>query len=408
MPNLNFLSIYKQDAKPLRFLSALVLSGIAYGLYKGVQDNYLVELLRVTPFERGIVEFVRELPGLFLIFILASMYRFAESRVFKIGMAVMLAGIIGLLLCKSEKFIVVVFMVLWSIGEHIVLPLKSTISLDLAVREKSGAALGLTSTIYNAGSIAGFLIVTLLFFVFSKIGFTRESTIPFRVVFGCAAALMLAAVLVSLAMQETKLKAPRRRIYFAKKYYKFYMLEVFYGARKQVFMTFAPMVLIREYGAHTSLIAILLAICASFAMFLSPVIGRLIDKLGYKTIMIADTLILIMVCFFYGFAHRLFSFNIAFVVVCINYILDSILSLCSMATNVYVQDISSSQEELTATISTGISVNHFISIFIALLGGYIWNITGIEVLFSISAVLGLCNSLYAATIKVEKKTTPLS
>jgi hypothetical protein len=70
-----------------------------------------------------------------------------------------------------------------------------------------------------------------------------------------------------------------------------------------------------------------------------------------------------------------------------------------MATNVYVKDISVSQEELTATLSTGISVNHLISVFIALFGGYIWNITGIEVLFSISAFLGLMNSLYAATIK---------
>jgi MFS family permease len=396
------LSVYRSDAKPLCFLVVLILIGMAYGLYKGVQDNYLVEILQITPFERGIVEFVRELPGLFLILILAVMYRFTESRVFKIGTAIMFAGTIGLLLCKSEKFIVVVFMVIWSIGEHIVLPLKSTMSLDLAKKESGGAALGIMNTIYNMGSIAGFMIVTALFFVFGKLGFARTSTIPFRLVFACAAALMLAALLVSAALQETKLKAPRRRIYFAKKFFTFYMLEIFYGARKQVFLTFAPIVLIREYGASTSLIAALLAVCAVFAMIFSPLIGRLIDKLGYKTIMIADTLILIVVCFFYGFAHHLFPMHIAFIVVCINYILDSIISLCSMATNVYVKDISSNQEEFTATLSTGISVNHFISIFIALLGGYIWDISGIEVLFSISAFLGLLNSLYAATIKVKK------
>jgi hypothetical protein len=74
-----------------------------------------------------------------------------------------------------------------------------------------------------------------------------------------------------------------------------------------------------------------------------------------------------------------------------------------MATNVYVQDISSSQEEITATISTGISVNHVISIFIALMGGWIWKAVGIELLFSLSAFLGLCNSIYAATIKIDKK-----
>ncbi|MCQ2594930.1 MAG: hypothetical protein MJ196_06690 [Treponemataceae bacterium] len=58
---------------------------------------------------------------------------------------------------------------------------------------------------------------------------------------------------------------------------------------------------------------------------------------------------------------------------------------------------------MRATISTGISVNHAITIFIALFGGVIWQKLGIETLFIVSAVLGLCNSAYAATIKVAKK-----
>ncbi len=37
--------------------------------------------------------------------------------------------------------------------------------------------------------------------------------------------------------------------------------------------------------------------------------------------------------------------------------------------------------------------------FIALFGGWIWKVLGIETLFVLSAVLGLCNSAYAATIK---------
>ena len=74
-----------------------------------------------------------------------------------------------------------------------------------------------------------------------------------------------------------------------------------------------------------------------------------------------------------------------------------------MASNLYVQDLSDSQEEVKATISTGVSINHLITIFIALFGGWIWKTLGIELLFIVSAVLGLCNSAYAATIKRHKK-----
>lgn len=118
--------------------------------------------------------------------------------------------------------------------------------------------------------------------------------------------------------------------------------------------------------------------------------------------MISDTLILVVVCFFYGFAHHLFPMNIAFLVCCVNYVLDSVISLAAMASNVYVQDISDSPEEVRATISTGISVNHMITILIALFGGWIWQTLGIETLFIMSALLGLCNSAYAATIKTSE------
>ncbi|MDR2521450.1 MAG: MFS transporter, partial [Spirochaetaceae bacterium] len=227
----------------------------------------------------------------------------------------------------------------------------------------------------------------------------RTDTAQFRVVFAVSSALMVCAALVSLAVKESAAAVRRRRFYFKRKFFTYYMLEVFYGARKQVFFTFAPMVLIREYNAPTSLIATLLAAAAGFGMLFSPLIGRLIDYLGYKKVMVADTLILIAVCVLYGFSHRIFPLHIAFIVVCVNYILDAILTLGSMATNVYVQSLADSQEEITATLSTGISLNHVISIFIALLGGLIWKEAGIELLFTISAVLGLVNSLYAATIK---------
>ena len=70
-----------------------------------------------------------------------------------------------------------------------------------------------------------------------------------------------------------------------------------------------------------------------------------------------------------------------------------------MASNVYVQALSDDADEVRATLSTGLSVNHLITVLIALFGGWIWKMLGIETLFVLSAILGLCNSAYAATIK---------
>ena len=392
-------NIYRSDIKIGRFLWVLAFAGIAHGLYKGVQDNYLAEVVGITAFERGIVEFFRELPGLLVILFLSLMFRFSQSKILKISIAIMISGLIGLLVCSTGKVPVILFMVIYSTGEHIIMPVRTSLSLQFAKSSKEGASLGITSALGQVGNIVGFVFVTGLFFVFSRLGFLRNDIIQFRIIFGLSLALTIAAFLISMAINEQNVLSDRRRFYFDKKFHKYYMLEVFYGSRKQIFMTFAPYVLILKYGADTSVIAMLLAICAVFGTIFSPIIGRLIDKVGYKIIMVTDTIILMVVCFFYGFAHHLFPMHIAYIVIYINFVLDSIISLASMASNVYVQDIASNKEEVTATLSTGISVNHVISIVIALLGGFLWERAGIEVLFSLSAFLGLMNTFYAATIK---------
>jgi len=401
-------NIYRSDAKVGRFLYVLIIFGIAIGLKHGVQNNYLSEIVNIDEFERGIVDAFRELPGLLLIFILALMYRFADSKVFKIGIAIMAGGMTGLLLTSSSelfltKIIVVIFMVIFSTGEHIIMPVRSTIAMDLAKREKTGASLGITTSIGQLGTIAGLLLVAGIFYVVEKKGYSRIDIIGYRIVFGIAAALMTTAALVAAALKETTLKAPRQRFYFAKKFTKYYIMEVFYGSRKQIFLTFAPYVLVREYGTDPSMMAFLLAICSVFVMICSPLIGKLIDKIGYKKVMIMDTLILVVVCLLYGFSHRLFAVSIAFIVICCNFVLDQVISVASMANNVYVQRISSNREEITATLSTGISVNHIFSVSIALIGGWIWKVAGIEALFTMSAILGLISSIFAATIKKSEE-----
>jgi len=68
-----------------------------------------------------------------------------------------------------------------------------------------------------------------------------------------------------------------------------------------------------------------------------------------------------------------------------------------------VQDISETQDEIQKTVSTGLSVNHLITVLIALFGGWIWKTLGVETLFVLSAILGLFNSAYAATLKTAKQ-----
>ena len=392
---------FKPESKYRAFFLSIITFGLAYGLYKGVIDNYLAEIVGMSGFDKGVSEFFRELPGLLLIFILAVLYMFSAERIYKLGALFMLAGMAAQALVPASRVLVILCIFVYSLGDHMQLGMRNTLSLQYAREGRNGEALGLQNAAQQIGTLAGYLLIIGTFFL------VKASPEVYRAVFAVSAGIIGLGFLSSLRVKgESVPDENKRRFYFRKKFTKYYMLEVFYGARKQVFFTFGPYVLVLFYGANAMTISALFAVTSIFGFFVSPMVGKIIDRIGYKAVMVADTLILVIVCFFYGFAHHIFPMSAAFIVCCVNYILDSIISLASMASNVYVQAISDSPDEVRATISTGVSVNHLITIFIALFGGWIWKTLGIETLFILSAILGLCNSAYAATIKTGKKQGP--
>lgn len=388
---------FRQESDYKQFFIAVLSMSLAYGLYKGVIDNYLAEIVTMGEFDRGVAEFFRELPGLCLVLVLAVFSTFTAEAMYKLGAVIMLAGMFLTGILPADRVLVTIAIFVYSLGEHIQLGMRNTLSLEYALPGKGGTALGLQNSINQVGTVAGYFIVMFAFLFVSGIS-------AFKTFFFISAGIIAVGTVMAMRLtNNSQTDKSKNKFYFRRKFMKFYFLEIFYGARKQVFFTFGPYVLILFYGAGTTAISLLFAISAICCFFAAPLVGKIIDKLGYKIVMVSDTLILVIVCFFYGFAHHIFPRDVAFIVCCVNYILDSVISLASMASNVYVQDISDNPDETRATISTGISVNHLITILIALFGGWIWQTLGIETLFIISAILGLCNSAYAASIAVPAK-----
>lgn len=391
--------VYREGSGFRYFLLCILITGLSYGLYKGMLDNYLAEVVNMGEMDRGVTEFFRELPGIALVFILAAFYMLSAETLFKVGAVIMLCGMGMHALLPASKVLATLAICVYSLGEHIQLGMKSTLSLQYAREGRSGAAQGVQNSVSQIGTLVGYLVIVGAFSLFAEAQ-------PYKLFFGLAAILAAVSMLCSMKITgKSETDKTKRRFYFHKKYTKYYMLEMFYGARKQVFFTFGPYVLILFYGANAAMISLLFAVSAITCFVTAPIVGRIIDKLGYKTVMVADTLILVIVCFFYGFAHHLFPKEVAYYICCANYVLDAIISQASMAANVYVQDLADNGDEVKATISTGVSINHVITIFIALFGGWIWQTLGIETLFVVSAILGLCNSAYAATIKTGKKAS---
>ena len=400
---MKFLSSYSAVCRPgsgwAAFFASILVWGVGMGCFQAAFNNFLVEFYSIGGVDRGVLEFLRETPGVCLIAILALLHRFTDWQILRMGTVVsMLAA--GLLLVPVPWMACVVFITIWALGEHLVMPVRQSLALSIAREGKGGESLGIVTGAINAGTVAGSLLVAAVFYVGTRALPADSQRILYDVVWTLVILLLGASVLMGLKGREPGVQGRARpSFYFRRKYAKFYALELFYGARKQVFFTFGPFVLIKLYGMETKDIALLFGVSACLtALWGGRLIGRLADRWGYRNVMIWDTVVLFFVCLLYGFAKDVLPPRVALAVVCVNYVLDAILSNASIATNLYARTLSDSQEELTATLSSGISVNHVITVFYALFGGWVFDRFGAGVLFSTAAVMALANSAFALTV----------
>ncbi len=382
----------------------MFLFGGALGLFNGVFNNYLAEILHINRFERGVVEFLREAPGLLLFLILIPFYRSSETKIIQFAFLISFAGIAGLAAKSDLRYLSIFFVVLWSTGEHMIMPLRQSIAMHSAKPGKEGFALGLTASARNIGQVTGYYLVPLCFVAGVRLLKIQQTSL-FRLVFFVSAFFLVMALISTLRLEKSDKKVKRQKIYFKRKFIKFYILQTFFGARKQVFLTFAPYVLIMKYGAKTETIALLYGIYSTINIFFNPLVGKLIDRFGYKLILIADSVVLFAVCIIYGFSHLLFNTAAAYKVVSVVFVIDAMLFAVSMARTVYVGSLSENREETSATISTGISLDHLFSIIIALLGGLLWEKIGMELLFSVAAFFAAGSFFFSLSLETPVKMT---
>ena len=83
---------FREGSSFRAFLLCILITGLSYGLYKGMLDNFLAEVVGMEEMDRGVTEFFRELPGIALVFILAAFYMLSAETLFKAGAVIMLAG----------------------------------------------------------------------------------------------------------------------------------------------------------------------------------------------------------------------------------------------------------------------------------------------------------------------------
>ena len=103
-----------------RALFATLFFGAASGIFTATLNNYLAEVHHLGAEARGWLELPRELPGFLIMFVAGAMLTvFRETQMAAAAMLLTAIGAIGLGYLAPAHAALVVFIIIWSLGDHI-------------------------------------------------------------------------------------------------------------------------------------------------------------------------------------------------------------------------------------------------------------------------------------------------
>ncbi len=375
----------------LLFLTALILCGFSQSLVDSTFNNFLNETFALNNLQRGVLELPRELPGFLVIFVSALLFFLSPRRLAAASLLLASVGIILTGLFSSSFSVMLVWLFIFSTGQHLFMPLNASIGMEFAAEGKTGSRLGQLSGAMNLAAIAGSFTVFLGFHFLD---------LRFRGSYILAAGGFFLAFLLLLMMKPDEPHPARARFTLRREYGLFYWLNILFGTRKQIFLTFAPWVLVTVFREKTETVATLLTLGGIIGIFFKPLLGRAIDSLGERTILMLEAVLLIFVCLGYGFSKFLFTETTALYVSCACFIMDQLLMSVSMARATYLKKIAVKPEDISQTLTMGVTIDHIFSISIALVSSYIWSRLGYQYIFLLGAVIALVNLFSASRISL--------
>jgi len=389
------ITVYKNQL--FLFILAMCFWGFATATGDAIFNNYLNDSFRMSDLKRSLLEIPRELPGLSVAFISALFFFLCSRRLAAVAMLMGATGTLFFALTKPTYSVMLVWLFIFSMGQHLMLPLSSAIGMELAKENEAGKRLGQLNSAKNFAAIAGSTVVFLGF---------RYLHFKFSTAFLIATGGYICASVLLFRMRPVQKTDAKAKLMIYKEYKQYYWLTILYGARKQIFLTFAPWVLVTVFNQPTAIIATLLTIGGVIGIFFQPLLGMAIDKFGEKSILAAEALILIVVCFGYGFAKEFLGPRSAFIVTAACFMIDQMLMSVSMARATWLKKIVWDPSHITPTLQMAVSLDHVFSIFAAVLGGLIWKRFGYEYVFLFAAGIAVVNLFSALRISTFKVTQP--
>lgn len=367
------------------FLLLLTIASIS-GLqgWRTLFNNYAVEIVGINGFWVGIIQSVREIPGFLALLVIYILIVLREDRLSVISIAVMGIGILFTGVFPSKLGLILTTLVM-STGFHYYETTNQSLTLQYFSKSESASVFARFRSISAVSNILTGAIIWILSLKFSM-----------NFIFILIGIFVLVIAVISWFKDpvDNTLPIQHKKMILKKKYWLFYVLNVLSGARRQIFMVFAVLLLVEHYKFSIQTITILFVVNNIINYFFNPLVAKGINKFGEKAMLSIEYGSLIFIFLMYAFVENP-------IIAMILYIFDHLFFNFSIGIKTYFQKTADSKD-IAPSMAVSFTINHITAVFLPFVGGILW-LYDRKIPFIVGSVLSIISFSFVQMMKIKNQ-----
>ena len=381
-PIFHFMLLTNKYNKPeFLLLTMAFIMPLVFSVWMVLLNNFVIEQAAFTGKEIGILQSLREIPGFLAFTAIYVLLFIKEQRFALLSLALTCLGVAltGFFPSALGLYLTTILM---SVGFHYYETMSQSLTLQWVNKEKTPYFLGRMLSVKSVASLLAFASIWLLM---DQLHWSYQAT---YLSFGMLGLLL--TIIISLLFKQFPAPIEQtKKLVLRKKYWLFYALTFFSGARRQIFVVFAGFLMVEKFGYSVADISALFLINYIFNWLFAAKIGKLIGIVGERIMLRVEYVGLILLFIAYGLVD---NGHLAAIL----YVVDHLLFALAIAIKTYFQKIAQ-PEDIAASAGVSFSINHIAAVVIPALLGMVWVINSSWV-FYIGAGFAACSLILAGFV----------
>ncbi|WP_297893008.1 MFS transporter [Shewanella sp.] len=369
-----------KDPKTLLLWMTFVMS-LVFAVWQALLNNFVIEKAQFTGAEIGMLQSLREIPGFLAFTAIFVLLLIREQAFALLSLALLCIGvaITGFFPQVMGLYITTVLM---SVGFHYFETINQSLTLQWVAKKDAAGFMGKALAWRSAAALVGYASIWLVM-TWLKLDYWHM-----YLIIGILGLIMVLSMGLYYPEFETK-EVQHKKIILRKRYWLYYLLTFFSGARRQIFMVFAGFMMVEKFGYSVSEITALFLINYVVNLLFAPAIGRIIGRIGERNALAVEYVGLFFVFVSYALVEQ------AHMAAAL-YVIDHLLFAMAIAMKTYFQKIADSKD-IAATMSVSFTINHIAAVIIPVLLGLLW-LTDPALVFYIGAGFAVCSFILALNV----------